>query len=74
MAAGIDRSKTDNNQTKIVEALRLAGCFVQSLAGVGKGCADILVGNDGRWCVMRIYDPEDSEYNENISKNRRKPK
>lgn len=39
-----------------MEALRLAGCFVQSLAGVGKGCADILVGNDGRWYLIEVKD------------------
>jgi len=56
VAQGIDRSKTDNNQTRIVKALRAAGCFVQSLASVGKGTPDILVGCDGRWYVMEVKD------------------
>lgn len=69
MAQGVDRSKTDNNQTRIVKTLRTAGCFVASLAGVGRGVPDILVGSDGKWYVIRICDPEDMEYNENISAN-----
>lgn len=37
-------SKTDANQTEIVEALRQIGCSVQLLHMVGKGCPDLLVG------------------------------
>lgn len=37
-------AKTDANQTAIVEALRARGHRVQSLAGVGKGVPDLLVG------------------------------
>lgn len=37
---------TDRNQPEIVEALRDAGCTVQILAAVGKGCPDLLVGFD----------------------------
>ena len=69
MAQSTNRAKVDANQKVIVEALRAAGCFVQSLAGVGKGCPDLLVGSDGKWYVIRICDPEDMEYNENISAN-----
>jgi hypothetical protein len=42
------RGKTDANQTPIVRELRKAGCSVQSLADIGKGCPDILVGWHGR--------------------------
>ena len=56
MAQGVDRSKTDNNQTRIVKTLRTAGCFVASLAGVGRGVPDILVGSDGKWFLMEIKD------------------
>jgi len=35
--------KTDANHTKIVKALRQAGCSVQSLASIGGGCPDLLV-------------------------------
>ena len=56
MAQGTNRAKVDANQTGIVDGLRAVGCFVQSLAGIGNGCPDILVGADGRWCLMEIKD------------------
>ena len=37
-------AKIDANQPEIVKALRKAGAIVQSLAAVGKGCPDLLVG------------------------------
>ncbi|WP_136420299.1 hypothetical protein [Herbaspirillum sp. ST 5-3] len=49
-------AKTDANQTEIVEALRAADCFVQSLANVGKGCPDLLVGRDMRWFTFEVKD------------------
>jgi hypothetical protein len=42
------RGKTDTNQTPIVRKLRKAGCSVQSIADIGKGCPDILVGWRGQ--------------------------
>ncbi len=39
------RAKVDDNQAEIVKALREAGCSVQSLAAIGKGCPDILACN-----------------------------
>lgn len=37
-------AKIDANQNEIVKALRQIGCSVQSLASVGKGVPDLLVG------------------------------
>lgn len=37
-------AKIDANQPEIVEALRAIGCSVQSMAAIGCGCPDILVG------------------------------
>ncbi len=37
-------AKVDANQKEIVKALRDLGCSVQSLATVGKGVPDLLVG------------------------------
>lgn len=51
-------AKTDANQTEIVDALRDIGCFVQSLAAIGKGCPDILVGRGMTWHLMEIKDGE----------------
>jgi hypothetical protein len=49
-------ARVDANQAEIVEALREAGCFVQSLATIGKGCPDIMVGRGMKWHVMEIKD------------------
>lgn len=49
-------ARVDANQGTIVAALRAAGCFVQSLAMVGQGCPDLLVGYRGKWFVMEVKD------------------
>ncbi len=49
-------AKIDANQKQIVEALRQAGCTVQSLATVGKGCPDLIVGRDGRNFLVEVKD------------------
>lgn len=49
-------ARIDANQAAIVAALRRAGCYVQSLASVGKGCPDLLVGRAGVWHLMEIKD------------------
>ena len=59
MAQGVNRSRTDDNQKAIVRALEAAGCEVQSLAGVGFGCPDLLVGTgdfDHPWKVLEVKD------------------
>jgi hypothetical protein len=45
-------AKTDQNQTIVVEALRAAGCRVQSLASVGDGVPDLLVGLPNRRLIL----------------------
>ncbi len=50
-------NKVDGNQTQIVEALRAAGCSVQSLADVGNGCPDILVGTRGQCIALELKQP-----------------
>lgn len=49
-------AKTDANQAAIVGGLRACGATVQSLAAIGKGCPDILVGHRGRNFLMEIKD------------------
>ena len=39
--------KKDDNQDRIVSALRSSGCTVTTLASVGGGCPDLLVGRGG---------------------------
>ena len=49
-------AKIDANQTEIVAALRAAGANVQSLAGVGKGVPDLLVGIAGKLALFEVKD------------------
>lgn len=49
-------AKIDGNQPAIARALRAAGCFVQSMAAIGKGCPDLLAAKGGRWYVIEVKD------------------
>lgn len=49
-------AKTDANQTQVVEALRAAGATVQSLAAVGQGVPDLLVGFQSKTLLMEVKD------------------
>jgi hypothetical protein len=49
-------AKIDANQEQVVTALRAAGATVQSLAGVGKGVPDLLVGYKGQTLLMEVKD------------------
>jgi hypothetical protein len=41
-------AKVDKNQSKMIKVLRDGGCSVFSLAGMGKGCPDLLVGIESK--------------------------
>jgi Holliday junction resolvase len=47
-------AKIDANQTEIVKALRKVGCSVLSLAAIGKGAPDILLGYKGKNVLLEI--------------------
>jgi Holliday junction resolvase len=49
-------AKIDANHEQVVSALRAAGASVQSLAGIGKGVPDLLVGFQGKTLLMEIKD------------------
>jgi len=49
-------AKVDDNQAAIVAALRAIGCTVQSLAAIGKGCPDLLVGCNGKTALIEVKD------------------
>lgn len=49
-------AKIDANHEAVVTVLRAAGASVQSLAGVGKGVPDLLVGYKGQTLLMEIKD------------------
>lgn len=52
-------ARTDNNQEAIVAALREAGASVQSLAAVGQGCPDLVVGFRGENWLMECKRQKD---------------
>ena len=49
-------AKIDANHEAVVLALRAVGATVQSLAGVGKGVPDLLVGHQGHTLLMEVKD------------------
>jgi hypothetical protein len=49
-------AKIDANQPEIVAALMKAGATVQSLAAIGGGCPDLLVGYANRTALIEIKD------------------
>jgi hypothetical protein len=57
-------AKVDRNQPEIVSALRKVGAHVQSLAAVGDGVPDLLVGFRGETVLLEVKDGE-------LSKSRR---
>lgn len=48
------RARVDGNHLAIAEALIQAGCTVQSLANLGRGCPDLLVGFRQQNILMEI--------------------
>jgi hypothetical protein len=49
-------ARIDANHEQVVLALRTAGATVQSLAAIGKGVPDLLVGFQGKTLLMEIKD------------------
>jgi hypothetical protein len=49
-------AKVDANQEQVVEALRAVGASVQTLAAIGKGVPDLLVGYQGKTFLFEIKD------------------
>ena len=51
---GRKAARIDVNQPTIVEALEAVGASVQSLAGIGKGCPDLLVCYGGDCYLLEV--------------------
>jgi hypothetical protein len=49
-------ARTDRNHAEIVSALRKVGAHVTSLAAVGDGCPDLLVGYRGKLHAVEVKD------------------
>lgn len=65
------RAKIDANQPAIVKALRDAGCTVQSLAQMGKGVPDLLVGKNGNNFLLEVKDPSQKPSQRKLSDDER---
>ena len=52
------RGKLDGNHTAVVAELRELGFSVQSLASIGDGCPDLLVGSAARNYLFELKNPE----------------
>lgn len=52
------RGRTDSNHQLIVAGLRKAGGTVQSLASIGNGCPDLLLGWHSRNYLLEIKSPD----------------
>lgn len=50
------RARIDQNHIAIVKALRQVGCSVKSLAALGKGYPDLLVGRAGKNYLFEVKD------------------
>lgn len=48
--------RVDSNHVEIVRGLRAIGASVQSIASVGKGCPDLLVGMRGFNWILEVKD------------------
>jgi hypothetical protein len=51
-------AKVDANQAAIIEALRKCGCSVLSLAAIGKGAPDLLIGLRGKNVLAEVKNPD----------------
>lgn len=60
--------RVDANQKEIVSALFKIGCSVQSLAGIGNGVPDLLVGRAGKNYLMEIKDDEKCKSAQKLTK------
>ena len=64
--------RTDANQSEIVGFLRaVPGITVTSLASVGGGCPDILVGYLGRNYLFELKDPEQPPSGRKLTKHQK---
>lgn len=52
------RAKVDGNHAEIVDAFRKAGCSVVSLAPIGGGVPDLIVGSDGYNVMVEVKQPK----------------
>jgi hypothetical protein len=54
-------ARVDDNHAAIAAALRQTGCTVLSLAPIGQGCPDLLVGRGGVWGMNLLLEIKDGD-------------
>jgi hypothetical protein len=54
-------ARVDDNHAAIAAALRQTGCTVLSLAPIGQGCPDLLVGRGGTWGMNLLLEIKDGD-------------
>lgn len=52
------KGKIDANQPAIVKGLRALGCSVVSVAGIGGGCGDLVIGRAGVNYFLEVKDED----------------
>ena len=60
-------TKVDGNQSRIVGKLRERGYSVTSLAGVGAGCPDLVVGTRGQNFLFEVKDPDQPKHRHKLT-------
>lgn len=63
-----ERARTDGNHTEIQRVVETVGASWQSLAAVGHGCPDALVGWRGRNHVWEIKNPDQPPSKQKLTK------
>ena len=64
--------RIDSNHVEIVRGLRAVGASVQSIATVGNGCPDLLVGVRGFNFILEVKDGSKSESRRRLTDDEKK--
>jgi Holliday junction resolvase len=65
-------ARVDDNHKEISAALRKIGCSVLSLASIGSGCPDLLVGWRGRNMLLEVKDGSKSPSRRELTEDERR--
>lgn len=65
-------AKIDDNQKQIVETLRRLGFSVQSIAAIGNGAPDLLVGYEGKNYLFEVKDGNKPPSKQQLSEDEKK--
>jgi hypothetical protein len=60
-------ARTDDNQQRVIDALRQCGATVCDLSAVGEGCPDLLVGINRRNYLLEVKDGDKPQSRQNLT-------